>query len=308
MTGSHRYLEPVKPYEAGKILKVDRDGVVEWEKQDWDHIKCSSSDTSIRVRCDGQRLQFTGNIGRFHESDNVTGLGVQNCVEKYYRVLKQLGFDVYMFGSVHRQGEFNEAGTTLSRVDLAGNFECSDYGNWCNALMARPIFRRHPRQGRYGPTWGYESKRGNWWKAKVYDKTAEQEGLRSSRGGATLARFEVQLGSEYLKRESLNYVKNWTGKEGEDMANIIYGRFLAEIQRESVGVEDWSAIPPRLRMYAVLWRDGQLPTMKMPTFYRVKRQLKEYGIDISIPCNVLSLVQRVRTVEVRQVPGIRRAA
>lgn len=308
MAGSHHYPEPVRPIESGRILRIDRDGVIEYEARTWEQIRCPSSDTSIRIRCDGRHLQFSGNIGRFQRHDNIQGLDVAACVERWCEVLGRLGVDLTWFGTRHRQDTVAECGTYLTRVDLAGNFEVSDYAAWCRSLMLRPIGRRHPREGRYGPTWGYDAKRSNWWKAKVYDKQAEQEGLRRSRGGRTLARFEVQLGSEYLKREGLDAVGKWNrwNERGEDMATVIYGRFAAELLRDSAAVEDWSDIPPRLRAHAILWRDGvDLRTVLRPSqFYAVKAKLKEFGIDISIPCNVVALSQRCRTVDIRPLDAV----
>lgn len=309
LSGSYRYRESRKPRDSGKTMKIDRDGCIEWETQDWESVRCPSSDTSIRVRCNGQRLQFSGNIGRFQEADNVTGLPLLACVEKYGVVLRNLGFELPLFGACQNPGTLYEFGTTLSRVDLAANFQVSDYKSWVLHLLQRPISRRYPRLGKYGPTWGYESRRSNWWKAKVYDKSAEIAGKRAPNDGETLARFEVQLGSEYLKRENLNHVAGWNKTVGgESMAKIIYGRFLNEIQREPCGVEDWSEIPPKLRAYAILWRDGQMPVLTRPTFYRVRAQLKEYGIDIAVPCNVLSLTRRVRYLDVVQQSSFRSAA
>lgn len=304
--GSHVYPEPVKPMDAGRILKIDREGVIEYEKRTWEQIRCPSSDTSIRIRCDGKRLDFTGNIGRFQRGDNLTGIGVVECVERWHEVLRNLGANVAMFGTVIRAGTVAEAGTRLTRVDLASNFRVSDYAAFCRAKLSRPIGRRHAREGKYGPTWGYDAKRGNWWKAKVYDKDAELLGLRASRGGETIARFEIQLGGEWLKRENLNTVKAW----GDDMAKIIYGRFASELFKETASVEDWSAIPSRLRQYAVLWRDGCdiRPMVSRPTWFRVKSQLRDFGIDISVPCNVVALTQRCRTIDVIPLNSHREAA
>jgi len=304
--GSHAYPEPVKPMDSGRILKIDRDGVIEYEKRTWEQIRCPSSDTSIRVRCDGKRLDFTGNIGRFQQQDNLTGLGVVECVERWQEVLVKLGANVEMFGAVIRQGTLAEAGTRLTRIDLASNFRVSDYAAFCRTKLARPIGRRHPREGRYGPTWGYEAKRSNWWKAKLYDKEAEMQGLRSSKGGDTTARFEVQLGGEWLKRENLHTVKAW----GDDMAKIIYGRFASELFKETASVETWDEIPAKLRYVAVLWRDGVdlRNTMSRSAWYAAKSRLKDYGIDISVPCNVVALTRRCRNIDVMPQPSLREAA
>lgn len=304
--GSHAYLEPVKPVESGRILKIDRDGVIEYEKRTWEQIRCPSSDTSIRIRCDGKRLDFTGNIGRFQQKDNLTGLGVVECVGRWSEVMAGLGLDVRMFGTVVREGTVSEVGTRLTRIDLASNFRVSDYSAFCRSKLTRPIGRRHPREGKYGPVWGYDSKRSNWWKAKVYDKDAEQQGLRSSKGGETTARFEIQLGGEWLKRKNLNTVKAW----GDDMAKIIYGRFTSELFKETVSVEEWNEIPSHLRQYAVLWRDGCdiRSFVSRPTWFRVKSRLRDFGIDISVPCNVVALTSRCRTIEIQPLHCIREAA
>lgn len=304
--GSHRYPEPVKPIESGKILRVDKDGQIEYEKRTWEQVRCPSSDTSIRIRCDGGRLDFTGNIGRFQKTDNLNGHGVIECVERWQEVLRGLGVDVTMFGTVIRPGTVGEAGTRLTRIDLASNFRVSDFHAFCRSKMSRPIGRRRPNEGKYGPTWGYDAKRSNWWKAKLYDKQAELDGLKASKGGDTIARFEIQLGGEWLRREKLSTVKAW----GDDMAKVIYGRFAEELFRDAVSVEDWSQLPPRLRTWAVLWRDGAdvRGMMSRPTWFRVKSQLRDYGIDIGVPCNVIALTQRCRTVEVMPLPSIREAA
>lgn len=321
MTGRHEYAQPVEARDSGRILRIDRDGVIEYEVQQWEQIKCASSDTSLRVRCDGKTLKFMGNIGRFQERDNREGISVIECVEKWEEVLRRMGYDTTGFGTKTVRivsdgyGELCGdsgvlgAGTFLTRIDLAGNFEVSDYQSLCAAMMIRRIGQKLPMQGKYGPTWGYDAKRSNWWKAKFYDKTAELEGRRKTSSGATLARFEVQLGSEYLKREKLERVKAW---KGEDMAQIIYGRFAEQVFRDSLAVQDWTDIPAKLRAYAIIWRDGGDTRLefsgKSGGWYKVRRQLLEYGIDIGTPCNVTALARHSRIVEVTPVSALRNAA
>lgn len=306
MKGVHRYKEPVQPWEAGRTLKIDRDGAIEWETQDWDTIRCPSSDTSLRIKCDGQKLYFSGNIGRFQRSGNLYGLTVAQCIDKWAEVLRNLGFQLMGFGSLFAEDTPSEWGTRLTRIDLAGNYDVSDFAAWCRALLLRPIGRKHPVPGKFGPTWGYDSKRAQWWKFKVYDKDAEQAGERKPRSGRTRARGEVQLGSQWLKREGLHKVKAWT-QEGEDMGKVIYGRFAADLFREPPSVEDWSELPPRLRQYAILWRDGtDIRTLFAhdSSYCRIKSKLKEHGIDIGVPCNVTALVHRSRVVEVRPLDAL----
>lgn len=306
LTGSHRFREPVRAFEGGRVMKVDALGVLEWEKRDWEQVRCSSSDTSIRFQLDGQNLRFSGNFGRFGYRSNIEGLPVVGVVERVPEVLRFLDVEWSMFGALVAANSVAEWGTRISRVDLAGNFEVSDYAGWCRMLMMRSIGRNRPFAGKYGPTWGYQSKAAHWWRAKVYDKQAEQDGKRGPNAGATLARFEVQLGREYLRREKLDFVGAW----GDDMGEVVYGRFLEAIERDQVSVEDWGVIPIRLRHWAVLWRDGEnlRAHMSVASFYRVRARLLEYGIDIANEPNVVALSKHRRTVDVAQVSAWRVAA
>lgn len=307
MTFRHEYAEPVEPKESGRILRIDASGAIEWETQQWEQVRCPSSDTSIRVRCDGRTLKGMANIGRFQQADNLQGLTVVQCVERWREVLANLGFDVSGFGTRWREDTPAECGTYLTRIDLAGNFDVSDYSCLCSAASVRRIGQKLPMVGKYGPTWGYDAKRSNWWKAKLYDKSAELDGKRRSAGGATTARFEVQLGSEYLKREKLDNVRNWMDT---DMAQVIYGRFAAPVFRDAVSVEDWSQIPTKLRHWAILWRDGLdlRGQMSISQYYKVRAKLIEFGIDVGTPCNVVALCRQSRIVEVTPVSALREAA
>jgi len=304
LTLVHTYPEGAPVRESGRVLKVDADGVLEWQSQCWDAIKCESSDTSVRARCDGRSLRITGNIGRFGRSSNATGYSVATCVERARVLLDGLDFDVVGFGAAGSRSEFGRLGTVVTRVDLAGNYEVSDYPGLCHSLSVRKVGRILPHMGRFGPTWGYGAKRGGWVRAKLYDKAAEQAGKRSPGSGATLARFEVQLGAEFLRRAGLDTVEAW-GK-GDDMATVVYGRFAKQVFRDSVSVEDWRDMPRHLRTWAVLWRDGAdlRSLMSRTTFYRTARALASWGFDVSVPCNVVALSRVVRQVEVRQVSAL----
>jgi hypothetical protein len=306
MSLRHVFSDSVAPWESGKIMKLSRDGEIEWEAGSWEDVRNPSSDTHLRFKCDGKVLHASGNIGRWMQTDNIQGFTVMECVERWGEFLGRWFGYMKGFGSRFQQGQAGEWGTYLTRLDLAGNFNVSDYSALCHAASVRRIGQRLPMVGKYGPTWGYDSKRGNWWKAKLYDKTAEAEGKRRSEGGETLARFEVQLGSQYLVQNKLSAVIDW---RNEDMGDVIYGRFADQVFRESVSVEDWSEIPMRLRHYAVLWRDGvDIRTQtSRATYFRVRGKLLEFGIDIGTPCNVVALVRRSREVTVRQVSALRAA-
>lgn len=334
LAGVHVFREPREPFESGKILKITSDGEIEWETRSWDSIRCASSDTSLRFKCDGSKVWFSGNIGRFGERENVLGLTVAQCVAKWKRVLARNGLGDLEFGTQFNveplpgvsvgetwTGDASRRGTFLSRVDLAANFRVSCFSDICQVLAGRVIGRHVPIMGRYGPTWGY-GKRANWWKGKVYDKTAEQEGKRRSAGGDTVARFEVQLGAEFLKRRRLDQCHEWNGSgyghgasesesEGRDMGQVVWGEFGGQVFRELVPQRLWGAeMPLKLLEKAELWRAGHdlRTVLKKSQFYALRRELLSFGIDIGLPCNVQALKPTIQAVTVEFLPALRRHA
>jgi len=294
--------------EAGKILKIDRDGVIEHEIQQWEQIRCPSSDTSIRIKCDGRHIWFQGNIGRFQEPDNFKGLTVSQCFDKAASLIRRyIPGNLTALGTVQRIGTVAEYGTYITRIDLAHNIYTDQYLLLSQQLSARRIGQRIARVGKYGPTWGYDAKRGQYWKAKLYDKTAELEGKRTPNPNSTTARFEVQLGSEYLRQHNLNHLINWT--EETDMENIIYAQFAKQAFAHNATKDELLDIPTKLRQHAIMWREGVDPKayLSRAQYYKVRSALIEYGVDISIPCDVVHFHTPVRVIEVYPV-STRRAA
>lgn len=314
LTISHPLRSEHSVINDGQILKINKDGSTEWTTECWKTLKCPSSDTSLRIKCDGRKIMLTGNIGRFGQADNLQGHTVTECLSMWQGILNEYFPKASRlfesdFEMVNRlTGEVELLGTRITRCDLAGNFYTDNFYSLSQMLMTRKLGQRPPRAGKFGPMWGYESKRANWLKAKVYDKTCEIEGRRTPATGATTARFEIQLGSEILKRRGLQDAAAWS--KVDDMENIIFSEFSNEVFREQATAESWLDIPPRIRQYAVLWRDGtplRAQCKSDATFYRIRKQLLQHGIDASQPCNVMTLVRRIEVVKV--VPlNARRAA
>lgn len=311
---SHPLREAHPLVNDGQILRINKDGSTEWTQECWETFRCASSDTSLRIKCDGQKVMMTGNIGRYGQTDNLNGHTVAECLDKWRKVLADYMPAVSGFGApdvemVNRvTGEVEYSGTRITRCDLAGNFFTDNFAALSAMLMTRKLGQRAPRMGKFGPMWGYDSKRANWLKAKVYDKACELEGRRTPAAGATTARFEVQFGSEILKRRGLHKFDEW--EKENDMENVTFAEFANEVFLEQTTAESWCDIPPRIRQYAVLWRDGvpiENQCNNRQTKNRILRRLKEYGIDASQPCNVMTLVRRIEVVKVMPLPA-RRAA
>lgn len=296
--------------ESGKTLKLTQDGEIEWEKQDFNVIRCPSSDTSIRIKCDGAHLWFQGNIGRFQQPDNIKGLNVKQCFEKAAEVIRHLypQLNLRDLGTIQRKGTISQYGTYITRLDLNSNFYTDNYLHLSQVFATRKIGQKLPRVGKYGPTWGYDAKRGQYWKAKLYDKDAEQQGKRTPNTHETTARFEVQLGSEFLRQNDLHTLAQW----GDNMntENIIYGHFANQLFREQATLDKFVDLPTKLRQHAVMYRSGTDPKTYLSTaqYYKVRKALLDFGLDISLPCVEDILKHQVKTIHVSYAPTLRKVA
>lgn len=71
-----------------------------------------------------------------------------------------------------------------------------------------------------------------------------------------------------------------------------------QLQRlEQVKYEDFNDLPKHIRSTYVSWKYGFPLNLNERTFYRHRKALLSYGIDISIPNNVQTMPIKVKTIE-----------
>ena len=323
LTISHPLREFHPVINDGRVSKIMPTGEIDWVTECWQTIESASSDTSLRIKCDGSKLMLTGNIGRFGQANNLSGYSVIDCcllwqdlLDRYYPTLGKL-FQPDFEMLNRNTGVIELSGTRITRCDLTSNFNTDNFYSLSQMLMSHPIGQHPPRMGKYGVMWGYESQRAGWLRAKVYDKTCELEGRRTPAHDATMARFEVQLGSEYLRRNHLHTFSGWSGENtmkksiNETKENVVYGQFSDQIFKQQATAENWNSIPVRLRHYAIMWRDGHsLRSLckAKTTYYRVLKELKAHGVDCTQPCNVMNIVRRVEVVKIMPLNSLRSPA
>lgn len=207
------------------------------------------------------------------------------------------------FGSTTDAG-FMAMGAVITRVDLTKNWSTGSPGNceqFIRHLQSFKSGRQEPTSYKTtGVAWGVGSK---YWYAKVYDKAAEyfrQHGKKSKKFDHDLfgfmldsgiARHEIELKSRYLKQNNLWRISLWV----DGMEDRIYALFNDVIGAGSPHVDSYLEIPGRAGELAVAWRDGAdlKKRLAQNTFYRYRRELLRYGIDIAVPSNVTRLQSRV---------------
>lgn len=216
------------------------------------------------------------------------------------------------FFSTSEDAGYQAVGAVITRVDLTRNWATGSAENCSQVIRHLQGFksgRQEPRAYKTtGVAWGEGSK---FWYAKVYDKAAEymrQCGKGSRKFNQALfdfmlsqgiARHEVELKSRYLKQHNLWRMTRW----GDGMEDRVYALF-SDVVVGNAEVDSYLEIPGRAGELAVAWRDGAdlKKRLAQNTFYRYRRELLGYGIDIAVPCNVTRLRQRVEVISMTPAP------
>jgi hypothetical protein len=209
---------------------------------------------------------------------------------------------------VDNDAGFQAVGAVITRVDLTCNWATGSPGNceqYIRYLQGFKSGRQEPRSYKTtGVAWGEGSK---YWYAKVYDKAAEyyrqcgkgskkfEQHLFDYMASNGIARHEISLKSRYLKQNNLWRVTQWD--TGMDTENRVYALFNDVIGGDTP-VDSFLEIPGRAGELAVAWRDGAdlKKRLAQNTYYRYRRELLKYGIDIAVPSNVTRLRQRVEVI------------
>ncbi len=301
---------------GGHIVAIDSDGSIDWQTcATFEHV--GSYDSKIRLSCDGRRVRLQGNVGRFNRPDNVFGYTVLECVRIANEILAGFGlppFDVSKGFLTADDGHLC-GGAVITRVDLTCNFatgsaaNCESTINWS---AGQKLKTKEPRSyGVAGVTWGEGSK---FWYSKGYDKARDylrlhpvgsknhNNDLYSWLRDSGIWRLELGLKSRFLKQNNLWRLASWVSKIGnESVECAVFRVFLDDLIGGVVFMDDLLNIPGRAGELAVAWRDGAdlRKRLERRTYYRYRKELLQYGIDIAVPSRAERVHTQVKLVDLR---------
>lgn len=303
-------------------LPIVRDGMVRFTDEDGQikldvvqkKVHKGSFETSLRISCDGNRVTLEGNVGRFDRPDNLFGYSVLDCISIANRVLAALNLPPFtdpspmpLNGPYGSDKGFQAVGSIITRIDLTVNYSCGSASQAPQMIRYLQSFRSgkfEPRPYRTtGVSWGEGSK---WFYAKVYDKAADYVRHHSESSEqhdprlyafikeSGIVRHEITLKSRWLKQKGFWRFSLWD----QVMQSRVYAMF-GDVIADSAHVDEYLEIPGRAGELALAWRDGaDLRTrLSQGTYYKYKKQLLKYGIDISIPANVTRLNTRLEIIK-----------
>lgn len=277
-----------------------------------------SYETKISIRCDGRRVELSGNVSRFGRPDNLFGDRVLATVAKANEILEAFGLPCFensehKQNAMHaRQDNFMHLGAVITRVDLTANFSAGSRVaafrvlHWMSGQGTARNSGKNPRNYGNGITWNEGSKRHYeklYFKADELGKYVSDE-VKTYCEQNGILRYEVSLKARELADRGLQSLTAWAKiKEGQTMENVIYGKFAEVLTRNQVTVTEIQDIPGKLGLIARSYLNGENPyesqSCGMSTRRRWRSQLMQYGVDIAQPIDVTRLTTRIRVIELK---------
>lgn len=278
-----------------------------------------SHSTKVLVHSDGRTVRVSGNVGRLDRPDNLFNYGWSDTVALTNQLARSKGLPDFTPGQMfmretiseddHRKGvsPWYWSGAFVNELHITRNhYAGSD-------LLAVEAIRdmRGRRMARvakaaYGDetvSFGMPNRKGQRLHRGVVVYRKGPEMLAHAKGDAEKARIkaspeyqlamdtgiirvELKCGALYLRGKNLRYLGDI------DMAKLIalYNHETAPLllARAENTVRLVDAMPRKLRMTALSWIDGRDMRSLMPerSFRRHRKELLEYGLDISEPRNL----------------------
>lgn len=296
------------PIKAGQVMRISPDGAVEWATVCRTMVT-GSFDNAISVRSqdsDGEGhatiLHISGNPAKYLQGHNV--VGSDDLITLVYRTMQRVVLSLidsglatpFLENSVDWQ-KLLSGDYELDRLDINYLYELGSRSD-VNAWLRAAEFTSHTRHGRprndKGTVyWGKQSRR---WSIKAYSKAGEIE----QKGAHSLPlfdrfkplrdwvqnklRLEVVLRQMELRDKGVKFARDVPAEKVREL----YSEYIGRLQMsEKIILSDETALklPRSVAGTYHLWKQGGMPfdILPKPTFYRHRRTLLEFGVDISNP-------------------------
>lgn len=276
-----------------------------------------SFETAISIRCDGHRVELSGNVGRFGRPDNLFGVPVCETVARANQIIEMIGLPPFSDNNANcpaaRTDGYLKQNAVITRVDLTANFAAGSRDaafrvlHWMSGQGSSRNAGKNPRSYGNGVTWNEGSRRHY---EKLYFKADElgpycSPEVKKYCEDNGILRYEVSLKSRELADTGLQSITAWSHvtEEGIRMDNIIYGKFADVLTRNQVTVTECQKIPGKLGFIAKSYLNGENPYESADAGQSTRRRwrsaLLSYGLDIAQPIDVTRLQTQIRVIELQ---------
>ena len=280
---------------SGLVMSFDAQGNNEWTVNKTLSVEGSySSKIQIKSHTENQ-IYISGNPTKFLQGHNLFGSNdLVSIMGKFFDELlkhENLGLcpDPFQYANI-KDGHYE-----LTRVDVNETWHLRNKNEvlaWIRSV-GETAFLKHRGAGQFSGDTAYFGKNSRRWSLKCYSKGHEltAKGHKLPKELATLEmleyadkalRIEGVIRQLELKRRLLNVASNWD----IDTAEELLLEYISKLEMSDVYMlkdDVLDSLPPRLRMVYQTWLNGDDLKQILPhnTFYRYKKALREFGIDIS---------------------------
>lgn len=295
---------------GGKVIRIDSDGQVEYCLDARAGLE-GSYDSRVEIRSDGYRVEFTGNISRYNRRDNLFGYRWEETIRRVNELLNLYSLPPFTSGKLYRFADTGWVwtGARVSRIDVtcnysSGSLEALDVV--LKSLAGQHVGRQKGTLTVDGATVEY-GRGSKYVYGKCYAKHVELHHHRRRKSGSHVdqevidfckdqgvLREEFTLKSRFLTQNCMAYL----GAIDQDLLVSVYLARSQFRRFNDMKYENFDDLPRHLRATYVSWQHGFPQGIHRATFYRHRKKLLAYGIDISVPSNVKILPVRIRTVDV----------
>nr|WP_315848085.1 phage/plasmid replication protein, II/X family [uncultured Rhodoferax sp.] len=307
----------------GAVMRYDTHGTLECLTLKKARIE-GSHDSSVYIRCDGTTVWFEGNVSKFGRPDNVFGFTFEECIQRINALLKTLNLPPFTAGKgSHRQMDHGQwekvyTGARVTRIDVTQNFSAgsksaaADFMRWLSSQQASRL-----KTGTYGEGDTVDFGRGSklvYTKAylkgvellrhckkrvdperpgqRMYDPYTEE--LAAWCDAAGLVRWETTYKSMWLNHHNQQYL----GAINMNVFHTDFAKRKEVFTRANIDQDELTDLPPKLLGVYRMWVSGDDLASKFQrrTFYRHRKALIPYGVDIAVRSNVRQFQPRTRVI------------
>jgi II/X family phage/plasmid replication protein len=285
---------------GGNVISCDEDGQIDYKIDKRKSVR-GSHDSNLTIRtCETYSMthglitsmvEISGNPVKWFQGHNLFGTSdllnlVYETVLRFSEILKAPQSETFL--SAVRRGAF-----TISRIDLTAMYSLGnrkDVYSWLN--HAEKTCRTRSGTALSKGNTVYMNKDSARWGWVFYSKGDEIEShpLHSDWDGSSLEAFadnklraELRLRGKELDKIGLRLGSGWANIELLDIFKDYASRI--DMTEQDIKSVDLEKLPMKLRSTYELWSMGKdiRNFISKPTFYRHRKELLNFGIDISVP-------------------------
>lgn len=316
------------PIPSGRVISLENDGSIEWEAVKKTVCR-SSHETTIKIKSvggDGKgratALQIDGNLCKFLQGHNIMGSRDLNTLLllTFRKILEWLPEHFNGCCSPElAESRIKRGDYLVKMLDINQLYECGNDASveaWLHAAHMRALSRHGKASrdkgtvylGQHSRRWGmkfYNKHRELTAKGKTHQLPKHLQGVGLEQFIQGKLRAELRIFGKELLKHNITHGYHLNAQTINELFNSYLGKIDMTTQATLID-EQLLKMPRTIQGSYQLWRQGAdlRQLLYHNTFYRHRRALLEYGIDINAMClspehnNVVPLMRIIEAVPV----------